>query len=75
MKIASCDGGQYPAYVGHYVRHYRPEYLRRNDKSVYCTESNRCNNILRHQGETTFCLKKLVIKAPEGGFDAPYDPE
>lgn len=74
MEIVSCDGGHYPGHAGQHVRHYWPENVLRNDKSVYCTEGNRCNIILRHQGETTFCLKKLVIKAPERGFDAPYDP-
>ena len=75
MEIVSCDGGHYPGHAGQHVRHYWPENVLRNDKSVYCTEGNRCNIILRHQGKTTFCLKKLVIKAPERGFDAPYDPE
>lgn len=75
MEIVSCDGGHYPGHAAQHVRHYWPENVLRNDKSVYCTEGNRCNIILRHQGDTTFCLKKLVIKAPERGFDAPYDPE
>lgn len=75
MEIVSCDGGHFPGHAGQHVRHYWPENVLRNDKSVYCTEGNRCNIVLRHQGETTFCLKKLVIKAPERGFDAPYDPE
>lgn len=75
MEIVSCDGGHYPGHAAQHVRHYWPENVLRNDKSVYCTEGNRCNIILRHQGDTTFCLKKLIIKAPERGFDAPYDPE
>ena len=71
MEIVSCDGGHFTDHTGH-VRHYWPENVLRNDKSVYCTENDKCNIILRHQGETPFCLKKLVVKAPERGFTAPY---
>ena len=69
MEIVSCDGGNFD---DQHARHYWPENVLRNDKSVYCTESDKCNIILRHRGETPFCLKKLVIKAPERGFTAPY---
>ena len=69
MEIVSCDGGLHAdAQQG---REYRPENILRNDKSVYCTFSSKCNIIMRHQGETTFCLRKIVIKAPERGFTAP----
>lgn len=64
MEIVSCDGGLH-------TEEYWPENVLRNDKSVYCTNNNKCNLILRHVGETTFCLKKLIIKAPERGFTAP----
>lgn len=74
MEIVSCDGGHYNDSAGHGRFFYWPENVLRNDKSVYCTETNRCNIILRHQGETPFCLKKLVIKAPATGFTAPYAP-
>ena len=74
MEIATCDGGHYNDSAGHGRFSYWPENVLRNDKSVYCTESNKCNIILRHQGETPFCLKKLVIKAPATGFTAPYAP-
>ena len=70
MEIFSCDGGLHVEAARH-GREYWPENVLRNDKSVYCTDNNKCNLILRHMGETTFCLKKLVIKAPERGFTAP----
>lgn len=70
MEIVSCDGGLHTEAARH-GREYWPENVLRNDKSVYCTDNNKCNLILRHLGETTFCLKKLVIKAPERGFTAP----
>ena len=67
MELVSCDGGTYEA-EGECSW---PENVLHNDSSVYCTKSDRCNLILRHCGETPFCLKKLVIKAPKSGFDAP----
>ncbi|KAI9837514.1 MAG: hypothetical protein M1819_007165 [Sarea resinae] len=70
MEIASCDGGNYSEDSGR-GRTYGAENVLKNDKSVYCTESNRCNLVLRHRGETAFCLEKIVIKAPERGFTAP----
>ena len=70
MEIHCCDGGYYAESLGH-VRNYMAENVLRNDKKVYCTERNKCNIILRHQGETTFCLKKIIVKAPELGFTAP----
>ncbi|KAL2002604.1 hypothetical protein VTN02DRAFT_6414 [Thermoascus thermophilus] len=68
MEIVSCDGGAYSEPNG---ESSWPENVLLNDSSVYCTKSDRCNLILRHRGETPFCLKKLVIKAPKSGFDAP----
>ncbi|KAI9700388.1 MAG: hypothetical protein M1836_002403 [Candelina mexicana] len=70
MEIVSCDGGNYPKERPGDKDHPAENVLN-NDKSVYCTKSNRCNLVLRHQGETTFCLKKLVVKAPQRGFTAP----
>ncbi|KGY14732.1 hypothetical protein PABG_12418 [Paracoccidioides brasiliensis Pb03] len=67
MEIVSCDGGTYETNG----ENSYPENVLLNDSSVYCTKSDRCNLILRHQGETPFCLKKIVIKAPKSGFDAP----
>jgi hypothetical protein len=43
----------------------------KNDATVYCTKSNRCNLVLRHQGATVFSLKELIIKAPHSGYTAP----
>ena len=70
MQIVSCDGGIHTE-AARNGREYLPDNVLRNDKSVYCTDTSKCNFILRHKGETAFCLKKLVIKAPERGFDAP----
>ncbi|KAJ6013004.1 hypothetical protein N7522_003359 [Penicillium canescens] len=67
MEIASCDGGIYDQDEGC----SRPENVLENNQSVYSTKEDRCNLILRHQGEAPFCLKKIVIKAPQCGFDAP----
>ncbi|MCJ1470958.1 hypothetical protein MMC07_009606, partial [Pseudocyphellaria aurata] len=69
MEIVSCDGGLHAE--SRHGKQYWPENVLRNDKSVYCTDNSKCNIIMRHQGETTFCLKKLIIKAPERGFTAP----
>ena len=70
MEIVHCDGGLHTEAARH-GRKYWLENVLRNNKSVYCTNNNKCNLVLRHTGETTFCLKKLVIKAPETGFSAP----
>jgi hypothetical protein len=68
MEIASCDGGTY--YDEDNGESSWPGNVLLNDSSVYCTKRGRCNLILRHRGETPFCLKKIVIKAPKKGFDA-----
>lgn len=70
MELVSCDGGIHNEAARH-GKEYWPDNVLRNDKSVYCTDDSRCNIILRHLGETPFCLKKIVIKAPERGFTAP----
>ncbi|KAH8815583.1 hypothetical protein F5884DRAFT_664804 [Xylogone sp. PMI_703] len=68
MEIVSCDGGIHKeARDGNYAA----ENVLKNDPSVYCTESNRCNLVLRHQGGTVFSLKELTIKAPLKGYTAP----
>ncbi|KAJ5584028.1 uncharacterized protein N7459_003828 [Penicillium hispanicum] len=67
MEIASCDGGIYDPDGDSSF----PENVLRNDQTVYCTKSDRCNLVLRHRGEAPFCLKKIVIKAPRAGFDSP----
>ena len=68
MEIVSCDGGIYQEHGGD----YSAENVLRSDNTVYCTKSNRCNLVLRHQGATVFSLKELVIKAPHSGYTAPY---
>lgn len=67
MEIVSCDGGIYQEHGGD----YSAENVLKNDGTVYCTKSNRCNLVLRHQGATVFCLKELIIKAPHSGYTAP----
>lgn len=69
MEIVSCDGGLYSD-----EHAYPPENILKNDTSVYCTKSNRCNIVLKHQGGTVFSLKELVIKAPGSKFSCPYVP-
>lgn len=67
MELVSCDGGTYePGSASSW-----PSNILRNDSSVYCTKSDRCNLVLKHHGEGPFCLKKIVIKAPRIGYDAP----
>ncbi|KAI9741892.1 MAG: hypothetical protein M1834_000281 [Cirrosporium novae-zelandiae] len=68
MEIKDCDGGDYPS--GGENR-YGKENVLKDDTTVYCTESNRCNMILQHQDETTFCITKITIKAPRDDFSAP----
>jgi hypothetical protein len=73
MEIVGCDGGEYapkdPSTISR--EHYRAENVLRDDKSVYCTKSPRCNLMLRHHGEALFHLDSIVIKAPELGYTAP----
>jgi len=70
MEIVSCDGGIFQDHSGNYAN-YSAENVLKNDASVYCTKSNRCNLVLRHQGATVFSLKELIIKAPHSGYTAP----
>ncbi|KAL8953236.1 MAG: hypothetical protein Q9222_000889 [Ikaeria aurantiellina] len=67
MEIVYCDGGLHECGD----QQYCPENVLRNDLSVYCTRSSKCDLVLRHEGGAAFCLQKLVIKAPENGFTAP----
>lgn len=72
MEIVSCDGGLlHTVEVAQTGRDYLPDNVLRNDRSVYCTNANRCNIILRHREETTFTLSKIIVKAPATGFTAP----
>ncbi|GKZ35016.1 hypothetical protein AbraIFM66950_005455 [Aspergillus brasiliensis] len=67
MELTSCDGGTYEPHG----ESSWPENILRNDASVYCTKSDRCNLVLKHHGESPFCLKKIVIKAPKSGYNSP----
>lgn len=72
MSILSCDGGYHTERDEECIhRHYTPENILPNDKSVYCTEKDRCDIILKHWKETPFSLTKIVIKTPDAGFTAP----
>ena len=65
MEIATCDGDNSRNKI-------LAQNMLLNDCSVYNSETNRCNIILRHRGEIPFCLKKLVIRTPTSGLDPPY---
>lgn len=67
MEVVSCDGGEYDRDSSL----YRVQNVLSNDKSVYCSQTGRCNLLLRHIGEMPFCLEKMVIRAPDRGFTAP----
>lgn len=67
LEIVSCDGGLFRD-----GRDYVAENILKDDTTVYCTRTNRCNIILRHHGGTVFSLKELVIKAPGSCYSQPY---
>ncbi|ORY16173.1 hypothetical protein BCR34DRAFT_597966 [Clohesyomyces aquaticus] len=69
MEVVSCDGGEYEKYSSNGL--YSIHNVLKNDKSVYCSESSRCNLLLKHTGETPFALEKIVIRTPDRGFTAP----
>ncbi|KAF2999294.1 hypothetical protein E8E13_004441 [Curvularia kusanoi] len=69
MEVLSCDGGQIKR--DNPMRIYDVENVLKNDKSVYCSESSKCNLLLRHVGDTPFALEKVVIRAPDRGFTSP----
>lgn len=70
MEMESCDGGLFEP-EGELAS---PMNVLRNDSSYYSTRSDRCNIILKHQGDLPFCLKRIVVKAPKHGYDGPYVP-
>ena len=70
MDLVSSDGGIHDDAVRN-GNEYMPDNIFHNNKSVYCTNASKCNIILRHMGETSFCLTKIIVKAPERGFTAP----
>lgn len=66
--MVSCDGGMFSNEFA-----YAVENILKNDSSVYCTKGNRCNIVLRHQGDTPFTLKELLIKGPTSmNYSHPY---
>lgn len=67
MEIVSSDGGIMDPNTGN----YDAKNILRDDLSVYCTKSSRCNMVLCHEGEASFCLEKLTIKAPRTGYTDP----
>lgn len=73
MEIVSCDGGEYDKHSAYGL--YPIQNVLKNDKSVYCSERSRCNLLLKHIGEMPFTLEKIVIRAPDRGFTAPYVAE
>ena len=72
MVMSSCDGGQVvePDEL-HPQKYYPPDNVLRNDKSVYCSKKDKCNILLKHWGETPFTVTKVIIKAPDLGFNSP----
>ena len=73
MQLVNCDGGHLSESEDLLAqRHYSPENVLQNDKSVYCSKKDKCNYLIRHTGETCFSMTKLIIKAPDAGFTAPY---
>ena len=79
MQLVSADGGiaedsaQQRSMLGSigYMPYYGEQNILKDDDSVYCAKSPRCNIVLSHQGESTFSLERLVIKAPRAGFADP----
>ena len=72
MSIVSCDGGHLREPEDVLPKSYVPENILYNDKSVYRTEWDKCNIVLKHLAETPFTLSKVVIKTPDIGCPAPY---
>lgn len=70
MEVVSCDGGQIVR--DNPLGDYDVENVLKNDKSVYCTESSKCNILLKHIGNAPFALEKVVIRAPDRGYTSPY---
>ncbi len=68
MQIISNDGGVHTESNG---ESSCPNNVLDDDPTVYCTKSNHCNMVLGHLGDMPFSLSKVVIKAPQTGFDAP----
>lgn len=73
LELESCDGevhNEDRGIAGSAID-FGPENILKHDKSVYCSRASKCNIVLRHHDDSTFCLEKLYIIAPESGFTAP----
>lgn len=71
MEIEFCDGGTYCEGAEGDGVGYGATNLLIQDNSVYSTKSNRCNLVLKHEGDRPFTLKEITIKAPQRGYTAP----
>ena len=71
LYINHCDGGVLNARSAGYVN-YSAENVLRNDLSVYCSKSSKCNLLFGHHADTIFHLDKLIVQAPTMGYTAPY---
>ncbi|CAD0087066.1 unnamed protein product [Aureobasidium vineae] len=69
LELESCDGEVHNEECSGID--FGPENILKHDKSVYCSRASKCNIVLRHHDDSTFCLEKLYIIAPENGFTAP----
>ncbi|KAI5249381.1 hypothetical protein E4T43_00704 [Aureobasidium subglaciale] len=69
FELESCDGEVHNEERSDID--FGPENILKHDKSVYCSRASKCNIVLRHHDDSTFCLEKLYIIAPENGFTAP----
>lgn len=69
LVLESCDGEVHNE--DRSLIDFGPENILKHDKSVYCSRASKCNIVLRHHDDSTFCLEKLYIIAPENGFTAP----
>ena len=68
-ELVSCDGGEHKDPRS--TVDLGPDNILRHDKSVYCSERNSVNIVMRHADDTAFCLEKLHIIAPEKDFTSP----
>ncbi|KFY84546.1 hypothetical protein V500_09213 [Pseudogymnoascus sp. VKM F-4518 (FW-2643)] len=71
MEIEFCDGGTFSEGSERDSVIYGAANVLKPDNSVYSTKSNRCNLVLKHEGDRPFCLKEIIIKAPPRGYTAP----
>ncbi|KFY64718.1 hypothetical protein V496_03081 [Pseudogymnoascus sp. VKM F-4515 (FW-2607)] len=71
MEIEFCDGGTFSEGAEGDSIIYGAANVLKTDNSVYSTKSNRCNLVLKHEGDRPFCLKEIIIKAPPRGYTAP----